>query len=103
LDAIELAAVLVTVALLASIVSVELGVTVALIELTFGVIAGNVFDLQDVRPAELAHDLEVAAPKYFYGLQDGDRCRIASPHGSIELPIKITDGRCVLARLGPAR
>jgi len=41
LDAIELAALLVTVALLASIVSVELGVTVALIELTFGVIAGK--------------------------------------------------------------
>jgi Kef-type K+ transport system membrane component KefB len=46
LDAIELAAVLMTVALLASMVSVELGVTVALIELTFGVVAGNVFDLQ---------------------------------------------------------
>jgi Kef-type K+ transport system membrane component KefB len=46
LDAIELAAVLVTIALLASMVSVELGVTVALIELTFGVVAGNVFDLQ---------------------------------------------------------
>ena len=46
MDAIELAAVLVTIALLASMVSVELGVTVALIELTFGVVAGNVFDLQ---------------------------------------------------------
>jgi Kef-type K+ transport system membrane component KefB len=46
LDAIELAAVLVTVALLASMVSVELGVTVALIELTFGVVAGNALDLQ---------------------------------------------------------
>jgi len=46
LDAIELAAVLVTIALLASMVSIELGVTVALIELTFGVVAGNVFDLQ---------------------------------------------------------
>ena len=46
MDAIELAAVLVTVALLASMVSVELGVTVALIELTFGVVAGNAFDLQ---------------------------------------------------------
>jgi Kef-type K+ transport system membrane component KefB len=46
LDAIELAAVLVTIALLASMVSVELGVTVALLELTFGVVAGNVFDLQ---------------------------------------------------------
>jgi Kef-type K+ transport system membrane component KefB len=32
--------------LLASVVSVELGVTVALIELTLGVVAGNVFDLQ---------------------------------------------------------
>jgi len=46
LDAIELAAVLVAIALVASMVSVELGVTVALIELTFGVVAGNVFDLQ---------------------------------------------------------
>jgi Kef-type K+ transport system membrane component KefB len=46
LDAIELAAVLVTIALLASMVSVELGVTVALVELTFGVVAGNVFDVQ---------------------------------------------------------
>ena len=46
MDAIELAAVLVTIALLASMVSVEVGVTVALIELTFGVVAGNVFDLQ---------------------------------------------------------
>jgi len=36
----------VTIALLASMVSIELGVTVALIELTFGVVAGNVFDLQ---------------------------------------------------------
>ena len=46
MDAIELAAVLVAIALVASMVSVELGVTVALIELTFGVVAGNVFDLQ---------------------------------------------------------
>ena len=46
MDAIELAAVLVTIALVASMVSVELGVTVALLELTFGVVAGNVFDLQ---------------------------------------------------------
>ena len=46
MDAIELAAVLVTVALVASMISVELGVTVALIELTLGVVAGNVFDLQ---------------------------------------------------------
>jgi Kef-type K+ transport system membrane component KefB len=46
LDAVELAAVLVTLALLASMVSVELGVTVALVELTFGVVAGSAFDLQ---------------------------------------------------------
>ena len=31
--------------LLASMVSVELGITVALIELTLGVVGGNVFDL----------------------------------------------------------
>jgi NhaP-type Na+/H+ and K+/H+ antiporter len=46
LDAIELAAVLVTIALIASMVSVELGVTVALVELTLGMVAGNVLDLQ---------------------------------------------------------
>ena len=42
---IQLAAVLGTLVLLASIISVELGVTVALVELTLGVVAGNVFDL----------------------------------------------------------
>jgi len=43
---VQLAAVLVAVVLVASIVSVELGVTVALLELTLGVVAGNVFHLQ---------------------------------------------------------
>ena len=42
----QLAAVLAAVVLLASVVSVELGVTVALLELTLGVIAGNLFLLQ---------------------------------------------------------
>jgi Kef-type K+ transport system membrane component KefB len=46
LDAIELAAVLVALALVASMISIELGVTVALIELTLGVVAGNVFELE---------------------------------------------------------
>jgi hypothetical protein len=45
LDAIELAAILVTLALLASIISVEVGVTVALIELMVGAAAGNVLHL----------------------------------------------------------
>jgi len=45
LDAVQLAAVLAAVVLLASMLSVELGVTVALIELTLGVVAGNVFHL----------------------------------------------------------
>jgi Kef-type K+ transport system membrane component KefB len=44
-EPIQLAAVLAAVALVASIVSVELGITVALIELTLGVAAGNAFDL----------------------------------------------------------
>jgi len=44
-EPIQLAAVLATVILVASIASVELGVTVALIELTLGVVAGNLFDL----------------------------------------------------------
>jgi Kef-type K+ transport system membrane component KefB len=42
----QLAAVLAAVVLLAGVLSVELGVTVALLELTLGVIAGNLFHLQ---------------------------------------------------------
>jgi Kef-type K+ transport system membrane component KefB len=45
-EPIQLAAVLAAVVLLASIASVELGVTVALVELTLGVVAGNIFELQ---------------------------------------------------------
>jgi Kef-type K+ transport system membrane component KefB len=45
MDPIQLAAILAAVVLLASMLSVELGVTVALIELTLGVVAGNVFGL----------------------------------------------------------
>jgi Kef-type K+ transport system membrane component KefB len=44
-SAVQLAAVLGGVVLLASVVSVELGVTVALLELTLGVAAGNIFHL----------------------------------------------------------
>jgi Kef-type K+ transport system membrane component KefB len=43
---IQLAAVLATVVLVASMLSVELGITVALLELTLGVVAGNIFHLQ---------------------------------------------------------
>ena len=43
---VQLAAVLAAVVLVASTVSVELGVTVALLELTLGVAAGNLFHLQ---------------------------------------------------------
>ena len=46
MDSVQLAAVLAAVVLLASILSVELGVTVALLELTLGVAAGNLFHLQ---------------------------------------------------------
>lgn len=42
---IQLAAVLAVVVLVASMVSVELGVTVALLELTLGVVVGNIFHL----------------------------------------------------------
>jgi Kef-type K+ transport system membrane component KefB len=42
----QLAVVLAAVVLLASVLSVELGVTVALLELTLGVVAGNLFHLQ---------------------------------------------------------
>jgi Kef-type K+ transport system membrane component KefB len=45
-EPIQLAALLAALALAASIISVELGVTVALLELTLGVLAGNVFDLE---------------------------------------------------------
>jgi Kef-type K+ transport system membrane component KefB len=46
LDSFQLAAVLAAVVLAASVLSVELGITVALLELTLGVVAGNVFHLQ---------------------------------------------------------
>jgi Kef-type K+ transport system membrane component KefB len=46
MEPIQLAAVLSVLVLLASMVSVELGITVALIELTLGVVAGNLFDLR---------------------------------------------------------
>jgi Kef-type K+ transport system membrane component KefB len=46
LDAVELAAVLVTLALLASLISVEVGLTVALVELALGMLAGNVLQLE---------------------------------------------------------
>lgn len=46
MDAVELFAVLAVVALLASVISVELGITVALVELTLGVAVGNVFDIE---------------------------------------------------------
>jgi Kef-type K+ transport system membrane component KefB len=46
LDSFQLAAVLGAVVLIASVLSVELGVTVALLELTLGVLAGNLFHLQ---------------------------------------------------------
>jgi len=46
LDAVQLAACLAVIVLLASLVSVELGVTVALVELTLGVAAGNLFGLE---------------------------------------------------------
>ena len=46
MDPIQLAAVLAVVVFLASVLSVELGVTVALIELSLGVVAGNLFGLE---------------------------------------------------------
>lgn len=46
MDPVQLAAVLAAVVLVASMISVELGITVALLELTLGVFAGNVFHLQ---------------------------------------------------------
>ncbi|HUA11699.1 MAG TPA: cation:proton antiporter [Solirubrobacteraceae bacterium] len=45
MDAVQLAAVLVSAALVASMVSVQIGISVALIELTLGVVLGNVFTL----------------------------------------------------------
>jgi Kef-type K+ transport system membrane component KefB len=44
-EPVQLAAILAAIVVVASLVSVELGVTVALLELTLGVVVGNVFDL----------------------------------------------------------
>ncbi len=46
MDSVQLAAVLAAVVLVAGVISVELGVTVALLELTLGVAASNLFHLQ---------------------------------------------------------
>lgn len=45
MDPVQLGAVLAVAVLVASMVSVELGITVALIELTFGIVLGNVFNV----------------------------------------------------------
>ena len=45
MDPVQLAAVLAAVVVLASMVSVELGISVALLELGLGVVVGNLFDL----------------------------------------------------------
>jgi Kef-type K+ transport system membrane component KefB len=44
-EPVQLAAILAAVVLVASMVSVELGLTVALVELTLGVVVGNIIDL----------------------------------------------------------
>jgi Kef-type K+ transport system membrane component KefB len=46
MDPVQLAAILAAVVVLASMLSVELGIAVALFELGLGVVVGNVFDLQ---------------------------------------------------------
>ena len=45
MEPVQLAAILAAIVVVASLVSVELGVTVALLELTLGVVVGNVFEL----------------------------------------------------------
>ena len=49
-DSVELAAVLAAAALVASMLSVEFGIAVALFELGLGVVLGNVFDLNAGEP-----------------------------------------------------
>jgi hypothetical protein len=46
MEPVQLAAILATVVVVASMLSVELGIAVALFELGLGVIVGNVFDLE---------------------------------------------------------
>src|SRR6266542_861174 len=46
MEPVQLAAILATVVVIASMLSVELGIAVALLELGLGVVAGNLFDLQ---------------------------------------------------------
>jgi hypothetical protein len=50
-EPVQLAAVLAAVVVLASMLSVELGVAVALLELGLGVVVGNVFDLHSQESA----------------------------------------------------
>jgi Kef-type K+ transport system membrane component KefB len=50
MEAVQLAAVLAAVVVVASMISVELGISVALLELTLAVVAGNIFDLNPNMP-----------------------------------------------------
>jgi Kef-type K+ transport system membrane component KefB len=50
MDAVQLAAVLAAVVVVASMISVELGISVALLELTLGVVTGNLFHLNPNMP-----------------------------------------------------
>jgi Kef-type K+ transport system membrane component KefB len=68
MEPIELAAVLAALVLVASMACVELGVTVALLELTLGVVAGNVFDLQSPE-ARLHRLLRLDRPTFLAGME----------------------------------
>jgi len=50
MEPVQLAAVLAAVVVVASMISVELGVSVALLELGLGVVVGNLFDLNPNEP-----------------------------------------------------
>jgi Kef-type K+ transport system membrane component KefB len=76
-EPVQLAAALAAVVLVASIVSVELGITVALIELTLGVLVGNAFDLHSQQWLEFIAAFASVVLTFLAGMEvDPDYMRV---------------------------
>jgi Kef-type K+ transport system membrane component KefB len=69
MEPVQLAAILAAVVLVASMLSVELGVAVALFELGLGVVVGNVFDLQSEQWLELIASFASIVLTFLAGLE----------------------------------
>jgi Kef-type K+ transport system membrane component KefB len=98
-EPVQLAAVLAAVIVVASIVSVELGVTVALIELTLGVVVGNVFDLGTAEWLDFLAKFASIALTFLAGMEvDPDHLRSRLP-ASLGIGVSSFAGPFVVASL----